>query len=129
MAWSSLGVVTPSFNWRDFPHVLIGNAAIRAKQTYVTGEVTWYNRLYLGEFYGTPEGEFRFLRRLYISQQPTVFDLVVPRHLEDAGYSLRHICCKHGMNGVTAAANWQLELEEWIDVLGNPDVDIDGGEY
>ena len=130
MAWSSLGTVTPSFDWRDFPQVLIGNAAIRATQSFVPGEVTWYNRLYLGEFYGTPTGDFRFLRRLHISTQPVVFDLVVPRQLEAAGYNLRYLCCKHGRNGVQPAANWRLELEEWIDP-GNPDadVDFDGGLY
>lgn len=114
MGWSSLGVVEPSFEWRNFPHVLIGDAAIRAKQTYVDGEVTWYNRLYLGEFYPTSDGGFRFLRRLHISQTPVIFDLTVPPELDQAGLTLRSIVCKHGRNGVQAAANWRLELEEWL---------------
>jgi hypothetical protein len=130
VAWSSLGTIEPGFDWRDFPQVLIGNAAIRATQTYVQGEVTWYNRLYLGEFYGTPAGDFRYLRRLYISTTPVVFQLTIPPYLEAAGYGLRYLCCKHGRNGVQAAANWRLELEQWLDPA-NPDISIefDGGEY
>jgi len=128
VAWSSLGIITPSFEWRYFPVDVLGNAAIRATQTYVAGEVTWYNRLYLGEFYGTPEGEFRFLRRLYISTTPTVFDITIPPRLADAGYGLRALACKHGINGVQAAANWRLELEEWYDPA-NPFIEFDGGEY
>ena len=131
MAWSSLGIVTPSFEWRFFDPDLIGDCAIRATQTFVAGEVTWYNRLYLGELYGTPEGEFRFLRRLYISTTPTVFDLTIPPRLMNAGYILRAIGCKHGMNGVHAAANWRLELEQWLEPV-NPDLEIptlDGGLY
>jgi hypothetical protein len=123
VAWSSLGTIEPGFDWRYFPVDVLGDVAIRATQSYTAGEVTWYNRLYLGELYGTPEGEFRFLRRLYISTTPTIFELAIPPRLMEAGYGLRALACKHGMNGVSIVANWRLELEQWSPPT-NPETEI-----
>jgi len=114
VGWSSLGTVTPSFDWRFYPQPCIGTAAVRITQTYTPGEVTWLNRLYLGEFYGTPGGDFRFLRRIYSGTTPELFELRVPETLEAAGYILRFLAIRHNWNGVSEAANWNVLIEEWL---------------
>ncbi len=128
MGWSSLGTVTPSFDWRFYPQPCIGTAAIRITQTYTAGEVTWRNRLYLAEFYGTPDGETRFLRTIRAGTTPEVHELRVPEALEAAGYILRHFAIRHNWNGVSEVANWRVTLSEF---LGETDADVtfDGGEY
>jgi hypothetical protein len=114
VAWSSLGTVTPSFDWRFYPLPCIGTAAVRITQAYTLGEVTWRNRLFLGEFYGTPDGEFRFLRSLRPGTTPELFELRIPETLEVAGYTLRHFAIRHNWNGVSDVANWTVHIEEWL---------------
>ncbi|MBD1917444.1 MULTISPECIES: hypothetical protein [Cyanophyceae] len=111
MGWSSLGTIQLGFEWAEFEFPAIGAEAVRITQTYQKSELSFLNKIHLGEFYSN--GDFRFLRTIYPSTLPTLYDFTVPPALEEAGYTVRHFAVKHNAYGVVAEANWTITLEVW----------------
>lgn len=126
MAWSFLGTKRPEFGWVEFELPALGNTLLRVTQTYDPAEVSYLNKVYLGEFYAN--GGFRFLRQIYPNDLPLLFDFVVPPVFADAGYTVRHFAIRHNRYGVVDSANWLITLEEWLPD-GEPSQYIDGGTY
>lgn len=116
MAWSSLGTLTPSFNWQSFEVPVTGDIALRVTQEYQTSELTFINRLYLSEQFAT--GERRFLFSLYPTKEVRIYSLQLPSSFVTAGLTVRHLSLKHNRYGVVAEANWSVTLETWMPVEG-----------
>lgn len=113
MGWSSLGIKQPGFEWEFFEIPVFGDVATRITQTYNPAEVSFLNKIQLGEFYATPDNEFRYLRTIYPSTQPWLFSFSIPQPLQDAGYTMREFAVRHNRYGVAAVANWTIEIEVW----------------
>lgn len=114
MVWSSLGTKQPGFTWADFATPVFGDVAIRVTQTYNPGEVSFLNKIQLGEFYPFPnEDGFRYLRTIYPSTQVRLFELKVPEAFAAAGWTSRQLAVKHNQYGVAAVANWTITIDVW----------------
>ncbi|MGB3135404.1 MAG: hypothetical protein WBB18_01250 [Nodosilinea sp.] len=126
MGWSSLGTKQPGFQWEEFEFPVIGDAAVRVTQTYEPSEVSFLNKILLGEFYAN--GGYRFLRTIFPNTLPRLYSFTVPPVLEEAGYILRHLAVKHNHYGVADVANWTISLEVWYPD-GVAAQLVDGGTY
>jgi hypothetical protein len=111
VGWLSLGTKQPSFTWDDWNTPVIGNVAVRITQTYNPSEVSFLNKLQISEYYAT--GERRYLKTLYPSTAPRLYEFFIPQALQDAGYTTRYFSIRHGFYGVADVANWQTTLEIW----------------
>jgi len=111
VGWSSLGTKQPGFTWELFDTAVIGDVAVRITQTYNPSEVSFLNKIHLGEFYGTPDGDHRFLKVIYPSTQARLYSFTIPHALKDAGYTVRYFAVKHNAYGVADVANWTINLE------------------
>jgi hypothetical protein len=112
VAWLSLGTKQPGFTWEIFDTAIFGDVAARITQTYNPSEVSFLNKIQLAEFYPFPEEDgFRYLRTIYPSTQPRLYNLTVPETFAAAGWTSRYLAVRHGYYGVADVANWTVEVE------------------
>jgi hypothetical protein len=130
VVWSSLGTVSPDWDWRQFDIPLVGDAVIRVTQTYDEPSIgRLINKLIFGEVY-VDLGR-RTLFTAYRKSDARIYTVAIPKAIADRGFGVRYLEVKHNAYGVINPDSWSVTLEAWQDTdpAGNVALIADGGTY
>lgn len=112
VAWSSLGTVSPDYDWQQFNTPIVGDAVIRISQIYDEPSLgRLINRLFFGEVYA--DLGRRYLFRIYRRTEPGIHTLSIPQELVDKGFGVRYLEVKHNAFGVINPDTWNVQVELW----------------
>lgn len=106
MPWTSLGTVTVSNEWQNFPDDLVGAETVRVLQSYNTPP---WGHLTLAQYFPVPGGRGGF-RRVIPDVLPTILDLEIPRELREQGQVVRTAQIRHSLPEY-ANLIWTVELQ------------------